>query len=343
MNRGSFTKMMDYMHELENGLCRQCFVAQLESGRYGDDKFVALINRRSNARTLINPFAREHDDLDLDVEPCNFAHHHDFQLYAIGGNVEGIRESLRNYSEWANKYYALQWASKRGHGDIVKLLLEHLKNRTSYWDPCEESLWIAVNTGQTHIVRIILEDGRFDPNIKNCLKGAISVGYKDITELLLLDGRAKVYNNLIDFTDDPICMKLLLEDGRMDPRYKSDSIVRRSLLLGRHKLLEVMLADKRVNIVGARRKQPNGFVWEARKNRDHKGGKILNLCLCERELNFRVVVVLSMHKNECRWKTNIDDVDFLIQAMAFGYDIALIEENMDLMKLSGLFKRLVFT
>ncbi|KAG4431327.1 hypothetical protein IFR05_013188 [Cadophora sp. M221] len=100
----------------------------------------------------------------------------------------------------------LLWAAKRGHEDMLRIILEcpnvdrYAKDKTG----CN-SLWLAVNSGDFRSVSMLLEDERGEPRLRKIwvnqldisnsfspLQLAVNTGFLEIVELLLMDKDTEV-------------------------------------------------------------------------------------------------------------------------------------------------------
>jgi ankyrin repeat protein len=111
------------------------------------------------------------------------------------GNIDKVKEllkdpSIQNILPKRQINRALVAASTYGHADIVKLLLQDGR-----FDPSYEKNWaieIACENGHEDVVELLLQDERTNPSNCNCsLKWASKNGHIKVVEMLLQDGRSE--------------------------------------------------------------------------------------------------------------------------------------------------------
>ncbi|KAJ3132834.1 hypothetical protein HK100_004929 [Physocladia obscura] len=126
------------------------------------------------------------------------------------------------FNPGAGQNRALIWASYRGHLRVVKLLLtlESVNPRD-----CENcAIFSAAREGHADVVALLLK--YVDPR----------VGWQGKYTPLF----AAIYNNR------PEVVKLLLGDGRVDPRWNEDFAIGKACELGHLEIVRILLQDKRV-------------------------------------------------------------------------------------------------
>lgn len=141
------------------------------------------------------------------------------------------------------------FAAHFGHVEILELLLKNkrLQVAVSEGDP----LWEACHNNHFDVVKMLLADGRFDPN--DAIRTTCDHGYANILKELLRDPR--ITPNCMD--DYPIraaaanghldCVKLLLKDGRADPTSFESYPLRGASYSGHYEVVRLLLLDGRVN------------------------------------------------------------------------------------------------
>jgi ankyrin repeat protein len=150
------------------------------------------------------------------------------------GNEEIVRILMED-RRFKLDYGSLFVASKGGNERLVKLCLQGAPLKSEYWS--ERSLCIAAYLGHEGAVKLLLEDGRLDPNKPNNysqtpLHRAASGGHDNIVRILL--DRDDVELDLKDVSQStPFSnaarngnigvMKLLLESGKVDPDSRDSS------------------------------------------------------------------------------------------------------------------------
>ena len=119
--------------------------------------------------------------------------------------------------------YAIRWASRYGHVEVVKLLL--MDKRVDPSTHGNYAIRIASDQGYVEVVKLLLQDKRVDPSTHGnyAIRTASSNGYVEVVKLLLMDKRvdpsardnyairmASIYGHVG-------IVKLLLQDERVDP------------------------------------------------------------------------------------------------------------------------------
>ena len=89
----------------------------------------------------------------------------------------------------ASDNWAIRWASKNGHLEVVRLLLGDKRV-----DPSASDNWAirwASQNGHTEVVRLLLQDKRVDPSTDNncAIRWASQNGHTEVVRLLLGDKR----------------------------------------------------------------------------------------------------------------------------------------------------------
>jgi hypothetical protein len=147
---------------------------------------------------------------------------------------------------------ALISAIEVGNIDTVKILLQKQLDINS---PDEIILSTAVNYGQTDILRILLKDGRLQPNKDkyHIIGVACHRGNSEIVKLLLDDGRANpAYLSNIGiitaaeegYTD---IIKLLLSDPRVNPGDKDNEALIKSVINNHVDIVNLLINNPHVN------------------------------------------------------------------------------------------------
>jgi ankyrin repeat protein len=160
----------------------------------------------------------------------------------------------------------LWWALERGHGAVVKLLLETGKVDVESKDSHRQTpLSWAASHGHEVIVKLLLEAGKVDVDSKDVygqtpLSGAVEGGHKAVVQLLLKTGKVDV-----DLKDrygrtmlswaasrgNEAIARLLLETGKVDVDSK-DNLGRTPLLwaayLGHEAVVKLLLETGKVDV-----------------------------------------------------------------------------------------------
>ncbi len=169
------------------------------------------------------------------------------------GYVSGVKLALeRGVDPSINDNFAIEYASKNGHLEIVKLLLQD--ERVDPSDHNNYAIRLALQNGHTEIVKLLLQDKRVDPSVDNnyVIRIASLNGYVEIVKLLLQDERVdpSVDNNLtIEFASQnghTEIVKLLLQDPRVDPTADSNSAINVASQNGHIEIVKLLLQDERV-------------------------------------------------------------------------------------------------
>lgn len=137
------------------------------------------------------------------------------------GNIDVVKELLNitrkvKYNHEANNEgvdinnqhnNALVVASERGHDDIVRILLQDKRFDPTYNN--NKAFKKATINGKLEVVSIFLNDPRFDPTIdaREILKRTTKKGYYDIVDLLLKDKR--IIDSLCPYFVDKIKKKTI--------------------------------------------------------------------------------------------------------------------------------------
>jgi hypothetical protein len=105
-----------------------------------------------------------------------------------------VEPSIKNNFPSDEKNYAIQWASKNGHVEVVKLLLSD-----ECVDPSDDGNYAiqqASENGHVEVVKLLLSDERVDPSAHNnyAVRWASKNGHVEVVKLLLSDER--VYLNV---------------------------------------------------------------------------------------------------------------------------------------------------
>lgn len=105
------------------------------------------------------------------------------------GNIEKVKEFLKQDADPVDCNWALIYASFSGQTDIVEVLLQDGRANPAYNQ--NEPLKWACRQGHTNVVALLLQDVRVNPaaNDNEPLKCASYYGHINLVEFLLLDGR----------------------------------------------------------------------------------------------------------------------------------------------------------
>ncbi|KAJ3409750.1 hypothetical protein HDU80_009727 [Chytriomyces hyalinus] len=118
---------------------------------------------------------------------------------------------------------------------------------------CALCLTNAADRGYTEIVRMLMEDDRFDPDV--ALQCAVVNDREEVARLVLADGRAdpvrlKCLPKAVEYGSINVVMALLA-DGRADPADSNNACLVDAVHKGRIQLIEAFLKDGRVDATRA--------------------------------------------------------------------------------------------
>ena len=169
------------------------------------------------------------------------------------GLVDEVKKLIENGIDPSdNNNYAIKWASKNGHLEIVKLLLQDKRV-----DPSANNnyaiKWASKN-GHTEVVKLLLEDPRVDPSdyYNYAIRYASDNDHVEVVKLLLQDKRvdpSDMDNNAIRLASEnghTEVVKLLLQDKRVDPSDDDNYAIRYSSANGHVEVVKLLLEDPRV-------------------------------------------------------------------------------------------------
>ena len=176
------------------------------------------------------------------------------------GDIDVVREFLqdKNIDPAYNDNAAIQCATKKGHTEIVRLLIADPRV-----DPSVRGLVFndACRRGHFEIVKMLLEDGRIDPTEpwNHPLRAACLNGQIEIVRLLMADNRVDPSNNsnLARWeacrTGQTDIVRLLLSDRRV---IENDSDIERDIQIARisgyTEIVQLLVANRRTDVSGNR-------------------------------------------------------------------------------------------
>ena len=152
-------------------------------------------------------------------------------------------------------------AIQKGHAGVVSIILalpELEVDRLSSLLLRDEENWAvlaAVDQSHPDVLRVLLEDGRFPPDVKanSPLFSACKNGNEECLRLLLDDGRVdpsvKKSKALLLAAkgNHPGVVRMLLDDGRVDPGVQNNAALRAACTKGFVEVVEALLGDPRIN------------------------------------------------------------------------------------------------
>jgi len=145
----------------------------------------------------------------------------DFLNASEVGNTNIVKELLSIIDPSIRNNFAIRFAAKNGHKDVVELLLKDSRVDPGARD--NEAIRYAAYYGHKKTVELLLEDSRVDPSAVNsqAIIFAAKNGHKDVVELLL-------------------------RDPRVDPSAKDNWVIRLAAKNGHKDVVELLLKDDRV-------------------------------------------------------------------------------------------------
>ena len=149
---------------------------------------------------------------------------------------------------------AIQWASRNGYADAVRLLLADPRV-----DPSDRDNWAIIMTcgnGHAEVVRLLLADPRVDPSTDNNIatRWALCNDHADVVCLLLEDPRVDpgtLGNYAIQWASKyghADVVRLLLADPRVDPSADDNFAIQKASINGHADVVRVLLTDSRVRL-----------------------------------------------------------------------------------------------
>jgi ankyrin repeat protein len=149
---------------------------------------------------------------------------------------------------------ALFSASSNGHTNVVEFLMAETKCDPSVPSKQEMidassmlALEAACSCGFSDIVIILLMDKRTDPNSNDNrpLRRSCENGRRRVVELLLQDPRIVIDNRaLVLAADSSDVVRLLVDDGRFDPKYNNHECLRRATCGDWYFTARILLSQK---------------------------------------------------------------------------------------------------
>jgi ankyrin repeat protein len=147
-----------------------------------------------------------------------------------------------------------------GHGQKVKILLEHPKVNVYVKRNKMNLLEWSAYLNRPTVVQVLLEDKRIDPKCNECnaFRIAARKGYYQIVELFLKDLRIDPsgYNNeaivAAAKAKQGSCetIQVLLRDIRVDPNAQDNIAILNAAKKGHLKMVQTLVASDRVNAAG---------------------------------------------------------------------------------------------
>ncbi|KAJ3230811.1 hypothetical protein HDU81_004239 [Chytriomyces hyalinus] len=118
---------------------------------------------------------------------------------------------------------------------------------------CTLAMTNAADRGYTDIVRMLMEDDRFDPDV--ALQRAVVNDREEVARLVLEDGRAdptrlRCMEKAVEYGSVNV-LTALLADGRADPAYSNSACMVDAVHKGRVRMVEAFLKDGRVDATRA--------------------------------------------------------------------------------------------
>lgn len=167
------------------------------------------------------------------------------------GDAELI-QILIDHPEFFPTPFELYYFSKKGFVNFVQKILKDERFDLEIFETKCEALEVAISNGHSEVVKLLLEDGRFDPSINNCetLVDASKRGLSEIVKLLLNDVRienAKLQDAFIGAVEygHSKVVQIFLDAG-VDPSADNNYALRCAVDMGNENLVNILLKDERI-------------------------------------------------------------------------------------------------
>ena len=182
-------------------------------------------------------------------------YNHAIRYASRNGHLEVVKLLLQDkrVDPSAGDNYAIRKASENGHLEVVKLLLQDEKVDPSAGN--NEAIRYASTHNHPEVVKLLLQDKRVDPSAEYnyAIIRASQEGHHEVVKLLLQDERVdpSADNNFaIRFASRngfPDVVKLLLQDKRVDPSAEYNHAIRAASDYDHLEVVKLLLQDKRVD------------------------------------------------------------------------------------------------
>ncbi len=174
--------------------------------------------------------------------------------------------------------YAIRYASKHGHADVVERLLQDV--RVNPWDSDNFSLLAALNHGHLSVIKILLRSATSE-EMNYAIKMAVMNGNVDVVTFLMKDMRVdpSTMNNealRVAAKEKHLgTVEVLLYDHRVEPNAAGDflfSVFSSAVMRQDIRLVNKFIEDTRINpnvIIGAPAlplKPENALIWNIIEN-----------------------------------------------------------------------------
>ena len=194
----------------------------------------------------LKPYSKEYIKSKINIDNIG-----EVSTYGLIDEVKRLLDQGEDPSDDNN--WAIRLASRNGHTEIVKVLLQD--ERVDPSDKDNYAIRMSSNNGYTDIVKLLLQDRRVDPSGgDNYAIGLASKnGHIEIIKLLLQDERVDPSNmnnspirlsSANGYTD---IVKLLLQDERVDPSDGDNEAIRGASINGYIEVVKLLLQDQRVD------------------------------------------------------------------------------------------------
>ena len=187
--------------------------------------------------------------LEIFVEP-NYVFNDAFQEATRNGHYEVVKLLLEGKKVTLtdqNLYDALEWSFRNEYVKIVRLLQKYGANLN--W-LSESAILFAFIRDDSGIVEIILESDRFNPNVSpynEAIEYASLHGKINTVKLLLKDGRIKLTNNALIYAKKYIeIVKILLDNG-VNPCTDNNYIIKWASSEGNYELVKLLLEHEKID------------------------------------------------------------------------------------------------
>lgn len=174
-------------------------------------------------------------------------------LLIKNNHLKALEMYWKTSSPAADNNIAIRRASRAGHVEIVKLLLQD--KRVDPSANSSEAISDAIKIGNMEIVNLLLQDERVNPSAdeNEGMFWAIENGYKEFVKILLQNKRfdPSVKDNKVIYQAIRCnCLeivKLTLQDPRVDPRDKNCKIIHLAFTKDNKEVIELFLQHEKVN------------------------------------------------------------------------------------------------
>lgn len=193
----------------------------------------------------------EENNLITTTLPLNYA----LIVAARTGKVNLVRLlGLYGANPGFSDNYAIQWASDKGHTEVVRLLLTSPRVDPSAGVNC--AIRWASHNGHAEVVKLLLDNPRVNPGAMDnlAIQWASRIGHTEVVRLLLTSTRVDPSANFnysirhASLSGHVEVVKLLLDDPRVDPGYTY--LIQKASRAGRVEIVRLLLTHPKVDPIG---------------------------------------------------------------------------------------------